>query len=269
MSTAVVMLVKDEFDIIAHNLWHLLDQVDQVYVSDNVSTDGTAEMLDELASVTPELVVSRDPVVGYWQSSKTTKLALAALEAGHRWVIPVDADEYWYAPDGRTLGAFLDGVVPDVQVIKAVLFNHLPTPDDPAEDSPFARIGWRQREHQELGKVACRLRHDLVILPGNHDATTSGTGTRGGGLVIRHYSWRSAEQYVKKIRNGQEAYARTNLPEDLGGHWRMWEGRTDEDIAAHFYEFFQSEHPEQDETLIYDPIVTPTTVSRIVPSDEA
>ena len=30
-----------------------------------------------------------------------------------------------------------------------------------------------------------------------------------GGLVIRHFSWRSEEQYLRKIRNGQAAYAAT------------------------------------------------------------
>lgn len=258
MSTCAVMLVKDEADIAAFTVEHLLTQVDHVYVADNMSTDGTWDILKELDEQHPEMTLQEDHVVGYWQSDKTTALAQRALEDGHQWVVPCDADEYWYAPDRRPISEWLKGVTPDVQIVTAVIFNHLPTVRDPALSdvpNPFSRIGYRQREHQALPKVACRLRPDLIIKAGNHDATTSGTGMRIDGLVIRHYSWRNEDQYVRKIRNGQEAYARTNMPEDTGRHWRMWEGQPDEALVEHFFTWFHSDTPDYDDTLIYDPIV--------------
>lgn len=284
MSAAAVMLVRDEADIIEATLRHLLTQVDEILIFDNMSADGTREILDALEAETGLVHAFDDPDVGYYQSQKTTALARLALERGHRWVVPNDADEVWYVPDGRTLSAFLDGVTRDVQIVRADLYNHMPSaldvpstaacprcgaeplaegfhrvPSCPlckgqgGEPNPVKRIGWRQREHGALPKVACRARPDLRIDMGNHSASTSGTGMVTGGLVIRHFSWRTEEQYLKKIRNGQQAYAATTGLEGYGEHWRMWENVDDDTIREHFRLWFYSENPHADTSLIFDP----------------
>jgi glycosyltransferase involved in cell wall biosynthesis len=251
MSVCAVMLVKDEADIIGHTVRHLLGQVDYVIVSDNGSTDGTRDVLRAIGG---PLQVIDDPEVGYYQDRKTSDLAAHALARGFDWVIPCDADEYWYAPDGRTLAAFLAGLAPDVAFVTADLYNHIPSALDPADEpSPFLRIGWRQREHGALGKVCCRARPGLEIRMGNHSAWAPGTGVTSSGLVIRHYSWRSPEQYLRKIRNGERAYAATGMDPSVGAHWRMFQGATDEAVLEHFRTWFWREDPAADETLIYDP----------------
>lgn len=254
MSTAAVMLVKDEEDIVADTVRHLLGQVDAVIVSDNASTDGTREKLDAIHD--PRLTVLDDPEVGYWQSRKTSGLALLALGMGHRWVVPCDADEFWYATDGRRIADFLAGITPDVYVVDALLYNHFPTGRDPKPASvipPFARLGWRLPQHGALPKVACRAATDLVIEAGNHGASYSEPVLRGGGLALRHYSWRTPEQYVKKILNGTRAYAATDLPDDVGNHWRMWGPDPDpERIAFHFWRHFYYRDPVAD-GLVFDP----------------
>lgn len=293
MSVAAVMLVKDEADVIGFTVDWLLSQVDHVYVMDNKSTDGTHDIVSAYGPA--RVTVIYDPTVGYWQSRKTTALAMRALKDGYDWVVPCDADEWWYSPDGRTIGQLLGGLAPDVQFVKADLYNHLPSATDKVawcadcgtdgeivlpsppngkpilrveggmaviacprcggdvEPNPFRRIGWRQREHGVLGKVACRLRPDLIIHAGNHGAETGGTGLTSSGLVVRHFSWRSPEQYVRKIRNGEAAYAQTTLPESTGAHWRMWDGKPDEALVDHFRTWFWSPDPHKDATLIYDP----------------
>lgn len=249
MSVAAVMLVRDEADIIRFTLEHLLRQVDHVYVAENLSKDATREIACSFDRVT----VIPDDELGYWQSKKTTALAMRALADGHEWVVPCDADEFWYANE-RTVSSLLNGLSPDVQIVTAPLFNHLPTDeDDPTEMNPFLRMGWRKREAGALPKVACRARPDLVIHAGNHSASTAGSALRSGGLLIRHFSWRSAEQYVRKIRNGEQAYAATTLPSHTGEHWRMWEGHPDEALVDHFNLWFHSAKPREDDTLIYDP----------------
>lgn len=218
-------------------------------MQDNASSDGTREILETLG-----VIVIDDPEIGYWQSRKTTALALLALERGHKWVVPCDADEIWIAPDDRTISDFLCGTPPDVQIVTAQLFNHLPSKiDDASIESPVRRICWRQRAHAPMGKVACRLHPEMVIHAGNHSAWMPGICLSSPGLSIRHFSWRSAEQYRKKIRNGEAAYKATDLPENIGVHWRMFENATDEAVMGHFWQWFCSSDPTVDSTLIYDP----------------
>lgn len=276
------MLIKDELDVVADTVRHLLAELDAVIVADNLSTDGTREALDRLAGADGRLEVVDDGEVGYWQSRKTTALAMLALELGHRWVVPCDADEFWYAPDGRRVADYLDGLGRDVMVVEAEMHHHLATALDPPEACApcagtggldagdgrrvqcpgcaglgrfdvFRRLGWRQRQRAAMGKVACRLRPDLVIEAGNHGARTTGTALRVRGLSIRHYPWRSAGQYLRKIRNGEAAYAATDLPADVGAHWRAYAGQPDEAIEAWFWEWGYARDPHADDSLIYDP----------------
>ena len=90
-------MVKDEADIVAATVAHMCGQVDAVIVADNNSTDGTRDILDGL----PVTVVD-DPDPAYYQSRKMTALAgRARVEFDATWVIPFDADEWWYSPHGR------------------------------------------------------------------------------------------------------------------------------------------------------------------------
>lgn len=252
------MLAKDEADIIEPVLRHLDANCDGIIVADNGSTDGTFEIVSRLREELPGLELRGDGDPAYRQSAKTTALAMAALEQGYGWVVPCDADEVWHANDGRRLGDYLDGVAPDVQIVEAPLYNHLPTAIDPDVENPLRRIGFRQRQHGQLPKVACRLRPDLEIGMGNHSARTSGTALAAGGLSVRHFTWRTPEQYVRKIRNGYLAYAAAG-PElaGYGGHWKLHgdpaDPTFDERVAAHFYEWFHSARPYADASLIWDP----------------
>lgn len=251
-----VMLVKDEADVVETTIRHLLWHVDEVIVADNMSTDGTGEILWELRhELHPRLSVQADEEIGYYQDRKTTALAMAALARGHRWVIPCDADEIWHPGDpDRRIGDFLGGLGPDVMIVKAPVFNHLVTDADPWEDTnPITKIRWRQR-FPGMEKVACRLREDLFIQMGNHGATyQGGCGATAGGLSIRHFSWRSEDQFLRKIVNGRAAYAATTLHPMYGAGWRAYADSTDEQIRASFHNAFTRANPELDQELIYDP----------------
>lgn len=296
------MLVKDEADIVEATVRHLLANVDSVYVWDNLSTDGTLTILNELVlEFGGRLEAGTDPEVGYYQDRKTTSLAQYALRAGHRWVIPCDADEIWVAGDGRKLSDWFAGQSREIQFVKAAIYNHIATALDPpaacsecsgsgevfrglgeypvneirrlahgsyvlcpvcsgtVQPDPVRRLAWRQREHLDIrwGKVACRLRPDLEIHMGNHSASTTGTGTTGHGLEIRHFPYRSAEHFVRKAVNGYAAYQATDFGEGVGSHWRVY-GRAIEEggeEAGHawFYDAFWSTDPLADDSLVNDP----------------
>jgi glycosyltransferase involved in cell wall biosynthesis len=243
------MMVRDEEDVIGYVLEHLVANVDHIYVSDNRSVDATPE----IAVSFPQVSLMHDPEIAYEQSRKMTTLAQVAFKEGHEWVVPCDADEVWYHPGGRSLSDFLSGVGRDVQVVRAALYNHWPTSlDDDDIDDPTQRITWRQRSPGALPKVCARLNPDLVIHMGNHAATYGYPALTARGLEIRHFSWRTEDQYLRKIRNGVESYRETEMDESIGEHWRMWEDHDDETIRAHFRRWFFIEDPLESDILVND-----------------
>lgn len=253
MTVVAVSMVRDEADIIGATVEHMIRQVDHVVVADNLSTDATRSILERLAC---EVLDDDDP--GYRQSEKMTALArYAAKEHGADWVVPFDADEWWYSPHGR-IADVLEAVAPQWLVASADLFDHVATGVDKPHDNPVKRIGWRRTNPVPLSKVACRWRDDLTIEQGNHGARYDGGATvLAGQLVVRHFPYRSAEQFVRKARNGAQAYAATDLPPDVGAHWRQYgaiaEAHGDEACADIFRQWFWVAEPQHDPGLIYDP----------------
>lgn len=270
-------MVKDEVDVIAATVRNMLEQVDAVVVADNLSTDGTLELLHELRAETAgRLEVQTDLEPGYFQSRKMTALARYAHDQlGAEWLVPFDADEVWYSPFAPTIADVLATVAPQWLVVPARLFDHVATGIDPAEPDPVLRMEWRRQDPAPLPKVACRWRDDLVILQGNHGAWYEGEPTITDPLlVVRHFPYRSAEQLVRKVRNGAAAYTATGdqLDPDAGAHWRRWgqllEQAGPEAIGEVFRTWYWRRNPrnavliegERQPPLVHDP------VAKVVPA---
>jgi glycosyltransferase involved in cell wall biosynthesis len=246
--TWAVSMVKDEADIVGQTVAWMLTQVDKVLIADNGSTDGTRDILEGLA-----VDIVDDAEVGYYQSSKTTALAQRAAEGGAAWVVPFDADEFWYSPFGR-IADVLDAH-PAAAVLTAELYDHVATALD--EDLPVLdRMVWRRRSATPLPKIACRPLLPVTIEQGNHGASYP-AGRIDGQLVVRHFPYRSAAQFVSKVRNGAAAYAATDLPHDQGQHWRDYGAILDAHGPGGVHEIFRtwfwSSDPENDPSLIFDP----------------
>lgn len=250
MTVFAVSMVRDEADIIAETVGHMLRQVDEVIVADNGSVDGTRDILADLG-----VTVVGDPEVGYYQSAKMTGLAHLAASKGADWVVPFDADEWWYSPFGRIADVL---TATAAFVAEAALYDHVATAHDP-DGTPVARMGWRRRQPAELPKVAVRCRPDLVVHQGNHGAHYDGpTAAVPGLLVVRHFPYRTTDQFVAKARNGAQAYRATDLPETEGAHWRAYgdllEAEGAEGLAGVFRQWFWSSLPDEDPSLIFDPV---------------
>ena len=219
-----VGLVRDEVDIIETTVTNLLSQgVERVVVADNLSSDGTSEVLARLARTGPVTVLA-DRLVEYYQAEKMTLLARAAARAGAGWVLPFDADEVWLAP-GSTVARWLASC--DATVVQARVYNHVPTVhDDLGEADPVRRLRWRKAEPNRLHKVVFRAHPRARLDQGNHGVHRR--GVRARGLEVRHFPYRSEEQFVRKFRQGSAALAASELPAESGKHWRGLGGHDDE-----------------------------------------
>ena len=102
---AAVLVVRNEVDIIRLCvLHHLAIGCERIFVLDNGSSDGTEVVLQRLAARVP-LSWSSDAGT-YQQAEFATGLAHQAARDGADWILPLDADEFWVAPNG--LHAALD-----------------------------------------------------------------------------------------------------------------------------------------------------------------
>lgn len=246
MSVWAIMRVKDEADCIETVVRHTLEQVDSVLIADNGSTDGTREILETLP-----VTLLDDPDIAYNQADAMSRLAEQARGRGAEWVVSVDADEIWLTRTRLSFSSALTTLPRHVLVAQADLYDHVATGEDPPGD-PITSMRWRRARAAELPKVACRARAGLRIHQGNHGASFPGVDhppTVFNILTVRHFPYRSVEQFVSKARNGAAAYAATDLPEEVGAHWRGYgrilEAHGEEGIAELFYKWHWREHPDQ------------------------
>lgn len=223
-----VTMVRDERDVIRGVIEHMCGEVDHVIVADNLSADGTSDILAEMARQLPLTVVA-DTEPGYYQGFKMTALANQAAAMGAVIVVPFDADEIWYGVDGRRVADVL--VEQTWPVVSVPIINHFATWLDVEDDDPFRAMVWRQQTPQELRKVAFRWEPGAAIHQGNHgvdlpslppDLAAIGA-LREPVVALRHFPIRSAAQMITKGRNGAAAYAAApDLPPEFGGHWKAW-----------------------------------------------
>lgn len=260
MSTVALCMVRNAADIVAPVVAHMATQVDRVVVMNNLSDDGTDEILAVLADEIPNLEWSDDTDPAHRQSAKMTAWAEELrLETGAEWLVPFDVDEVWYSPFGR-IGDVLAELPPHIFTASAELFDHIVTgADDPDDPNPIDRIGWRRRAPGAFPKVACRLAPGLVIEEGNHgahyvDPRFGPPASLDRRLIVRHFPYRSAEQMAEKARIGAEALRLAEeVPEQVGQHWRDYDRLGPELLAEVFAEHYYAARPEDRSDLIFDP----------------
>lgn len=259
MSVWAIMMCKDEVDVIEPVLRHIAAQgVTGIIVADNDSTDGTLEALRKMHHrLACDLTVIPDPDVAYYQSRKMTALANEAYAHGAEWIWPCDADELWYfGSAAKPLSVVLDEA--DGDYLEARLWHHFPTACDSPSRNAFQRMVYRQAEEAPIGKVIVRWQPGCVIEAGNHGVHFAGHGDKSTtrDVQVRHFPYRSADQFVTKAINGSRAYAATDLPQDVGRHWReygMWYKRGGEEaLRKIFREHFWYDLPSA-AGLVYDP----------------
>jgi glycosyltransferase involved in cell wall biosynthesis len=218
-------MVRNEADIIEESIRHLFRQgIDGVLVADNGSTDGTGEKLRSL-STELNVHVASDGIAAHWQSAKMTRLSKWAIAEGAEWVVPFDADEFWFGPPGMTLAEYLASVQHDV--VQAAWYQFRPVAEK-IEPQFLGRFPYRDELPDDLCKVAFRRNALAVLGNGNHRVMHPGPVT--DGLRIAHYRYRSLDQMRAKVRGGAAALSLTDYPVHLGGHWREAAALSDDEL---------------------------------------
>jgi len=239
-----VSMVRDEADVIDTVLRHLLASgVDHLIVADNLSTDATPHILNDLEACGAPLTIVQDDELGYYQSRKMSGLSDRAADMGATWVLPFDADEIWYGVDPQSgepcrISDALSQVEDDVRIVRAPGWDHIVSdegcacrgdPDCKLYLGPFSPF--RRPQTQQLAKVAYRASRGAVLHMGNHDVSIKGKDAIGP-LAYRHFQYRSLEQMTRKLRNGRQAYEASDIHPLHGTHWRAGGLKSDDELAA-------------------------------------
>jgi hypothetical protein len=225
-----VMMVKDEIDIIGYNIEYLETQdIDHIFVANNLSSDGTGEKLIELSEKYDNITLYDDNEFAYYQPDKMNEWISRCYKLGADIIIPIDADEIWYSKvDGRTLGQVLKESDGDIFVADSIDF--IPTKNDLDDKNPIKSMCYRKKNSNSFAAVAFRKYPGAYLEIGNHDVLNH-KGKRVFDLIgIRHYQYRSFDQFYKKVLNGKKVYDDTTYPDYMGSHWRTLGSQSEQEL---------------------------------------
>jgi hypothetical protein len=130
MKLVMTLLARDEVDVVdAQVAFHLNAGVDFVIAMDNLSEDGTREILESYARE-GHLHLIREDSPYLQQADWITRMGrLAATDFGADWIIHSDTDEFWW-PRGESLKDVLASVPQRYGIVRALLRQFVPRPDD-------------------------------------------------------------------------------------------------------------------------------------------
>lgn len=233
-AVVAVSTILNEADICKRSLYHLLDQgVDHIYVAHGASTDGTTELLELMVRETGQITVVPDDMEYHAQPHWMNRLMHQAGADGAEWILPVDADEFWYAVEDGTIAYNLRDLPDDVRVLHV---------------QSFQMRDWQHRWlHMGLGKVAFRYEPDAVIANGNHSVALP-YPAYSGVLALREIQFRSLEHLIRKCHERVDRID-PSLPYTEGTHQRELAVLSDAELGVRWLEW-------QNREAVFDPIPT-------------
>lgn len=260
MAVFAVTRSRDEIDIIESSIRRMAHQVDHIIVGDN-STDGGHEVLQGLVKEGLPLTVHWEDQPNYKQVEVVGRFVAEALERGADWIVPFDLDEIWLGLNERVADD-LGGLPEHAMIAPAGLLNHVATDqDDASVKDPIVRMGWREREVLPLRKVAFRASPDVIPADGNHSVRFAGVrhpAEVSGVLQVRHFPFRTPEQFVKRVEIAWPQIRDSGLGESYGTHvWvygRELERGGPEALHKWFDDAFYHRNPQDRLDLVFDPL---------------
>ncbi len=270
ISLAMSILVRDEVDIIEHNIrYHANMGVGHFVVTDNGSKDGTREVLEELSHEF-SLTIIDEPSHTIDQDLWVTRMAQTIKDqGGYDWIIHNDADEFWCPDNGRSLPLAIGdtlrlsgklknqvgvlscprfnmiGSIEDTQSTDFRFYNntYLVKRDVPIEDGEdqWNESGTNTVARLILDKVMTRTQGLSAIEYGNHGAEHELLTEESSSVTIYHFPVRTYHQFEKKVKNYGESLAEnTRFNTSSSAHLRHWykryqEGKLKQDYESIFF----------------------------------
>ncbi len=234
----MTILVKNEADIIEKNIrYHAKAGVDNFVVMDNNSTDGTREILEELSKEYEITIIDEKGI--YNQAKWMTKLThIARKKYNPTWLIPNDADEFWYSEK-----SLKETIKSKKRVLAVDRFNFLLQENkkwyesEVRVENPIFYRKNTQLSAEKISIVLTKISPKVIINPkgliwirgGNHKALNIfdfrdyfrhyDKIKRFEKVKVFHFPIRSFEQFKKNIEN------RKKLLENgakMGPHYKRW-----------------------------------------------
>jgi hypothetical protein len=207
MTVIMTLLARDEIDVVDSWLaFHLNAGVDLVIATDNLSRDGTTDVLEEYAR-SGHVHLIREDGDDLRQNEWVTRMArLAATQYGADWVINSDADEFWW-PRGASLSEVLAPVPPRYGTVGAFLRVFCPRPGDghfaermTVRFSALAPINEPGSIYKPIRKIIHRGHPEIQVTRGNHALVDSPFKPLRGWFPIEcfHFPLRSVAQSAHK-----------------------------------------------------------------------
>ncbi len=227
-----IMVLRDEGDIVAQSLAHLLTWVDSLHVYDTGSTDGTWEMVQEVASRDRRVTAVGRECVRFENGLRA--MVFDRARAGYRdgdWIARLDADEFYHVSprefvrerlgraDGRVFGQIFDFMLTRSEV--AAWEAGRETLADRARPIEERRRRYVVQEFPEPRLF--RYRRGMKWPQDRHMPRLAGAIARAR-VAVRHYRWRDPVQAAARcvLRTAMRASgARVNVHWALE-NWRDW-----------------------------------------------
>ena len=238
MKLVMTLLARDEADIVDEQIkFHLNAGVDHVIATDNLSRDGTTDILEAYAKE-GQLHLIREKGEYLRQADWITRMGrMAASEFGADWVIHSDADEFWW-PRGDSLKDVLTSIPARYGIVRALLRHFVPRPD---HGGPFyERMTARVSASSPINDPRSLFRPNLKII---HRADPNVSVSIGAQRLLDsslvplrgwypieffHFPVRSREQCERKYSYQQTGPGQTPSPYYDRVRALIDEGRADE-----------------------------------------
>ena len=249
---AMSILVRDEVDIIEHNIrYHAAMGVSHFVVTDNGSKDGTRELLETLSSEF-SLTIIDEPSHTIDQDVWVTRMAQSIQAMGtYDWIIHNDADEFWRPDNGYSLPVAINDALrmagklkSQVGILSCPRVNMIGSLEDAQRPNYrfYHNTHWVKKDipiaegnnqwNESLTNTVARLIPDKVMTRtegltsveyGNHGAEHELLIENCHAVTIYHFPVRTFQQFEKKVKNyGESLEKNTRYSENSSMHLRYW-----------------------------------------------